>query len=82
MNSDSDMPNNLSEGRTGAPKITLLTSSCSAGTCPTVFTTDRNTLVIQGYTVKAHEVGVDLPEGEHLIEIPADLLLAAARDLG
>jgi hypothetical protein len=81
MNSDSEMPNKLIE-RKGAPTITLMTTLCASATCPTVYRTDRDTVVIQGYTVVAGDVGVELPEGERLVEIPADLLLAAARDLG
>ncbi|WP_433831007.1 hypothetical protein ACQP2E_12375 [Actinoplanes sp. CA-015351] len=60
-----------------APKLTLLTSLCGSGTCPTVYKTDRGTIVVQGYTVTAESAGIDIPAGEQLVEIPADLLAAA-----
>jgi hypothetical protein len=60
-----------------APKLTLVTSLCGSGTCPTVYRTDRGTLVVQGYTVSADNVDINLPPGEQLVEIPADLLAAA-----
>ena len=60
-----------------APKLTLVTTLCGGGTCPTVYRTDRGTLVIQGYTVTAEHANIDLPAGEQLVEIPAELLAAA-----
>jgi hypothetical protein len=60
-----------------APKLTLVTSLCGSGTCPTVYRTDRDTLVIQGYTITAEQADLALPAGEQLVEIPADLLAAA-----
>jgi hypothetical protein len=62
-----------------APKLTLVTTLCGGGTCPTVYRTDRGTLVVQGYTVTAENVDIDLPAGEQLVEIPAELLAAAMR---
>lgn len=62
-----------------APKLTLVTSLCGNGSCPTVYETDRGTLIVQGYTVTAGQVGLDLPANEQLVEIPADLLSAAMR---
>jgi len=59
------------------PKLTLVTSLCGTGSCPTVYRTDRGTLVVQGYTVPADQVDLDLPAGEQLVEIPAELLAAA-----
>ena len=61
------------------PKLTLVTSLCGNGSCPTVYRTDRGTLVVQGYVISADQVSVDLPAGEQLVEIPADLLAAAMR---
>lgn len=60
-----------------APRLTLLTSLCGSGTCPTVYRTDKGTLLVQGYTVTPQTVGIDVPPGEQLVEIPADLLAAA-----
>ena len=49
-------------------------SSCSVGSCPTIYQTNRGTLIIQGYAVSASDAGVDLPAGELLVEIPMDLM--------
>jgi hypothetical protein len=53
--------------------------SCgAAGNCPTVYQTERDSVVVQGYAVASEEAGIDLPAGELLVEIPADLLIEAA----
>ncbi|GID33008.1 hypothetical protein [Paractinoplanes brasiliensis] len=62
-----------------APQLTLVTTLCGGGTCPTVYRTDRNTFVVQGYTVTAEAAGLDLPAGEQLVEIPAELLAEAVK---
>jgi len=61
------------------PQLTVVTSLCGNGSCPTVYRTDRGTLVVQGYTVTPQNAGIDVPDGEQLVEIPADLLAAAMR---
>lgn len=55
-----------------------VTSSCSAGTCPTVYSTNRGTYLIQGYAVSGQEAGVQLPAGELLVEIPTSLIGGAS----
>lgn len=57
--------------------LELVTTLCGGGSCPTVYRTNRGTLVVQGYTVTAADAGIELPPGERLVEIPADLLAAA-----
>ena len=58
-------------------------NECKNSNCPTIYQTDRGTLVIQGYTVDADQAEeVTLPAGESLAEIPLDVLQAAARALG
>ncbi|GAA2713826.1 hypothetical protein Apa02nite_056710 [Actinoplanes palleronii] len=59
------------------PALELLATTCSSGTCPTVFRSDRGTILIQGYAVDAQQSGVTLAPGELLVEIPAELLTAA-----
>ena len=44
-----------------------------------MYRTDRGTLVVQGYTVSAENVDIDLPTGKQLVEIPAELLAAATQ---
>jgi hypothetical protein len=50
---------------------------CGQGDCPTVYTTDRGTIAVQGYTVTRR-----VPDGEAVVEIPREILLEAARALG
>jgi hypothetical protein len=59
--------------------LELVATLCGGGTCPTVYRTNRGSLVVQGYAVPAEAAGVNLPTGELLVEIPADLLRAAVR---
>ncbi|GAA3928032.1 hypothetical protein [Actinoplanes auranticolor] len=54
---------------------------CTAGSCPTVYASESGTLVVQGYAVSAERAGVELPDGEILVEIPLALLTEAARNL-
>lgn len=61
------------------PGLRLLASICDTGSCPTIYRSDHGTLVVQGYAVSADRAGVSLPDGELLVEIPADLLTAAVR---
>ena len=57
-------------------KLTRL-SGCYGGSCPTIYATDRGTVVVQGRLLNHTDVttaGVTPAEGEALVEIPADLL--------
>ncbi|MEU4419767.1 hypothetical protein AB0F81_04025 [Actinoplanes sp. NPDC024001] len=70
----------ISEKADTALSVEVLAASCVTGTCPTVFATNRGTILVQGYTVSseaASAAGVTLPEGEQLVEIPAELLAQA-----
>jgi hypothetical protein len=46
--------------------------TCFDGTCPTIYTTDRGTFVVQGSTIA--DADVTPPEGEALVEVPLELL--------
>jgi hypothetical protein len=61
-----------------APRAQVLTSLCGGGSCPTVYGTDRETVIVQGDAISAGDAGVDVPDGERLVEIPVEVLLAAA----
>lgn len=67
----------------GQPLAPLRTvaNKCNAGQCPTVYVSGSGTLVVQGYAVPAERAGIQVPEGEMLVEIPLDLLTEAARNL-
>jgi hypothetical protein len=60
---------------TPEPAPRLVVSLCGSGTCPTVYSTDRDTVLVQGNAV----TGPPLTDGELLVEIPRELLLEAAR---
>lgn len=73
---------NVSSSSASAPRtLEHVTSVCGNGSCPTVYKTDRGTLVIQGYAVAGGQVGVELPAGEMLVEIPVDLIKGAIESL-
>ncbi|KAB8171001.1 hypothetical protein FH609_001185 [Streptomyces sp. 3MP-14] len=59
-------------------KLTRLVGECTKGDCPTIYATDRGTLVVQGRRVEGHRLRV--PGHETLVEIPADLIRKAVRD--
>jgi hypothetical protein len=54
-------------------------AGCGGGDCPTVYRTDRDTLVIQGYAFEPANAGVDVPAGEQMVEIPVELLAGYLR---
>jgi hypothetical protein len=62
-------------------QLTRLAGNCpDRSTCPTIYATDRGTVVVQGYTLAPAEVSqIGLPSGESAVEIPASLLEEAAR---
>jgi hypothetical protein len=62
-------------------RLERIAGDCPDGrTCPTVYKTDRETIVVQGYALPAHELAqITLPDGEAAVEIPITLLEAAAR---
>ncbi len=64
-------------------RLTPLGTDSQAGRCPTLYATDRDTYVIQGWTVTDSEALADLEnvlDGETFVEIPKALLRFAAND--
>jgi hypothetical protein len=65
-------------------KVTKLVSvrsdggECDDKTCPTLYRTDSGSLLVQGAVTAA--TGLDVPEGETVVEIPAELIRKAVRD--
>jgi hypothetical protein len=62
--------------------LRVLANLCSSGACPTVYQSDSGTLLVQGYAVSPDRTGLDLPAGESMVEVPAELLAEAVRNLG
>nr|WP_228078094.1 hypothetical protein [Streptomyces sp. MA3_2.13] len=56
-------------------KLTRLVGECDDGECPTLYSTDRGTLAVQGDLLAHH--GIRLPDGEGVVEIPISLLRKA-----
>ncbi|WP_204046421.1 hypothetical protein [Acrocarpospora phusangensis] len=54
----------------------IRTTSPTANTCPTLFKTDRGTVIVQGYVVTDEEAlsQMNIPEGETAVEVPMELL--------
>ncbi|MFD7625717.1 hypothetical protein ACFV7Q_06650 [Streptomyces sp. NPDC059851] len=59
-------------------EVRKLVTTCENGDCPTLYATDRDTLLVQGETPADH--GVEIPEHEALVEIPMELIRKAIRD--
>ncbi|GAB2591537.1 hypothetical protein Aab01nite_38920 [Paractinoplanes abujensis] len=59
-------------------RLKVLASLCGTGTCPTVYSADATSVIVQGYAVTGDEGSLDVPDGEHLVRIPTEVLLAAA----
>jgi hypothetical protein len=58
-------------------KVTMLATTCDKKACPTIYTTDRGTILVQGETLTDH--GLSIPAHESLVEIPKDLIREAFR---
>lgn len=67
----------------GAQAWTLRTiaNRCASGACPTIYDKDGGSLVVQGFAVTPQQAGIDVPDGELLVEIPRALLEEAFRNL-
>jgi hypothetical protein len=64
-------------------KLTFLGSTSQEGQCPTLYATDRDTFVVQGWTVTDPEALGDLRDvlpGETFVEVPKTLLRFAEGD--
>lgn len=59
-------------------RVTRIGGGCEDTTCPTVYATDRDTLVVQGYVVQDAKAltALNLPAGENAVEVPRGLLEA------
>jgi hypothetical protein len=62
----------------GDVRSTPLVSTCDYGDCPTLYATDRGTLLVRGEIPADHQI--DLPSHETVVEIPVELIRKAIRD--
>ncbi|MEV2251348.1 hypothetical protein AB0I94_12335 [Streptomyces sp. NPDC050147] len=56
-------------------KVTMLATTCDKKDCPSIYKTDRGTILVQGETPEGH--GLNIPGHEHLVEIPMELIREA-----
>jgi hypothetical protein len=64
-------------------KLTFLGSTSQEGQCPTLYATDRDTFVVQGWAVTDSEALAGLRDvlpGESFVEVPKALLRFAEGD--
>jgi hypothetical protein len=61
-------------------KLRKLAGECDDGTCPNVFLSDRNTLVLQGDAVLEAD-GLLFSPGEQAVELSVELVEEALRAL-
>ncbi|MFC8798067.1 hypothetical protein ACFT2C_10090 [Promicromonospora sp. NPDC057138] len=59
-------------------KVTMLAKDCDKKDCPTIYETDRDTILVQGETPTDH--GLTIPAHETLVEIPVELIRKAFGD--
>ncbi|MEV5552777.1 hypothetical protein AB0L44_03890 [Nonomuraea wenchangensis] len=63
-------------------RMRFLGSTSEAGACPTLYETDRGTIVVQGLEVTDAEALADLRDvlpGETAVEVPRELITEIAR---
>ncbi|EFC80336.1 hypothetical protein [Parafrankia sp. EUN1f] len=59
--------------------IPLAGITCGSFACPTVYTTDGDDLIVQGYVSPVQRGADEVPEGETRVRIPRQLLIDAAK---
>jgi hypothetical protein len=77
-NTSADAP----EGPQSGASWRVVANRCHSGACPTVYQNHSGDLRVQGYAVIPEQVGVTLPAGVALVEIPSHLLAEALREIG
>ena len=64
-------------------RLTFLGTDSEGGKCPTLYKTDRGTIVVQGYKVTDPDALADvrdLADNETVVEIPRELLRYAEEE--
>lgn len=54
-------------------------TNCGNGPCPALYETENGTIVVQGFQFDPALVGLELPPGEMVVEIPKFLLERALK---
>ncbi|GHA38848.1 hypothetical protein GCM10010372_43770 [Streptomyces tauricus] len=56
-------------------KLRFLGKNSTVGDCPTLYATDRDTYLVQGWKIFANDLlmQLEIPEGETAVEVPTEL---------
>ncbi|MFD7939013.1 hypothetical protein ACFV4T_31575 [Streptomyces sp. NPDC059755] len=63
-------------------KLRLLGTNSTGGDCPTLYATDRESYIVQGWQLFANELlmQLDIGEGETAVEVPTELFKHLRKD--
>ncbi|MFG2566629.1 hypothetical protein ACGFR6_14455 [Streptomyces sp. NPDC048567] len=63
-------------------KLRFLGKNSNVGDCPTLYSTDRGTYLVQGWKIFANDLlmQLDIPEGQTAVEVPTELFEHLAKD--
>ncbi|MFE7615271.1 hypothetical protein [Streptomyces sp. NPDC057496] len=63
-------------------KLRFLGKNSNVGDCPTLYSTDRDTYLVQGWKIFANELlmQLDIPEGQTAVEVPTELFEHLTKD--
>ena len=74
-------PGLASAASTSASGLRPIANMCTSGSCPTIYQDSPSTVVIQGFAVSSTTAGIDLPDGELLVQVPTALLKEALTNI-
>ncbi|MFG2227381.1 hypothetical protein [Streptomyces sp. NPDC048644] len=63
-------------------KLRFLGKNSASGDCPTLYATDRDTYLVQGWRIFANDLlmQLDIPEGQTAVEVPTELFEHLTKD--
>lgn len=63
-------------------KLRFLGKNSNVGDCPTLYSTDRDTYLVQGWRIYANDLlmQLDIPEGHTAVEVPTELFEHLEKD--
>ncbi|WP_432249681.1 hypothetical protein ACRAR1_21635 [Streptomyces sanyensis] len=63
-------------------KLRFLGKNSNVGDCPTLYATDRDTYLVQGWRIYANDLlmQLDVPEGQTAVEVPTELFEHLEKD--
>ncbi|NUK38363.1 hypothetical protein HRW16_30300 [Streptomyces lunaelactis] len=63
-------------------KLRFLGKNSNIGDCPTLYATDRDTYLVQGWKIFANDLlmQLDIPEGQTAVEVPTELFEHLTKD--